>query len=46
MTTLWLDLETYSTVPIKHGAHRYAEEAEVLLVALAVDDLPTGVWDT
>lgn len=46
MSTLWLDLETYSTVPIKHGAHRYAEEAEVLLVALAVDDLPTGVWDT
>ena len=45
MTTLWLDLETYSTVPIKHGAHRYAEEAEVLLVAVAVDDQPTDVWD-
>ena len=46
MTTLWLDLETYSPVPIKHGAHRYAEEAEVLLVAIAVDDQPTDVWDT
>jgi DNA polymerase len=46
MTTLWLDLETYSPVPIKHGAHRYAEEAEVLLVAIAVDDKPTDVWDT
>lgn len=46
MTTLWLDIETYSPVPITHGTHRYAEEAEVLLVALAVDDLPTGVWDT
>ena len=45
MTTLWLDLETYSTVPIKHGAHRYAEEAEVLLVAVAVDGEPTQVWD-
>ena len=45
MTTLWLDLETYSTVPIKHGAHRYAEEAEVLLVAVAVDDAPVEVWD-
>jgi DNA polymerase len=46
MTTLWLDLETYSTVPIKHGAHRYAEAAEVLLVAIAVDDAPVEVWDT
>jgi DNA polymerase len=46
VTTLWLDLETYSPVPIKHGAHRYAEEAEVLLVAIAVDDQPTDVWDT
>jgi DNA polymerase len=45
MTTLWLDLETYCTVPIKHGAHRYAEEAEVMLVAVAVDDQPTDVWD-
>jgi DNA polymerase len=43
---LWLDTETFSPVPIKHGAHRYAEEAEVLLVALAVDDEPTNVWDT
>ena len=43
---LSLDLETFSTVPIKHGAHRYAEEAEILLVALAVDDDPVQVWDT
>jgi DNA polymerase bacteriophage-type len=40
-----LDIETFSTVPIKHGAHRYAEEAEILLVALAVDDDPVQVWD-
>jgi DNA polymerase len=33
-------------VPITHGTHRYAEEAEVLLVAVAVDDQPTDVWDT
>ena len=46
MTDLWLDTETFSPVPIKHGAHRYAEEAEVLLVALAEDDQPTDVWDT
>ena len=46
MNILWLDLETYSPVPITHGTHRYAEEAEVLLVAVAVDDQPTEVWDT
>ena len=46
MTTLWLDTETFGTIPIKHGAHRYAEAAEVLLVAIAVDDQPTEVWDT
>jgi DNA polymerase len=50
MTTLYLDLETYSPVPITHGTHRYAEEAEVLLAAWAWDDKPvqvvdcTGVW--
>jgi DNA polymerase len=46
MSTLWLDLETYSTTPIKQGAHRYAEAAEVLLVAVALDDEPVAVWDT
>ncbi len=45
MTTLFLDLETYSEVPIKHGVHAYAEKAEVLLVAFAVDDGPVEVWD-
>ena len=46
MQTLYLDLETFSPVPITHGTHRYAEEAEVLLVAVAVDDGPVDVWDT
>lgn len=45
MTTLWLDLETYSTIPIKHGVHKYAEAVEVLLVAVASDDAPVTVWD-
>jgi DNA polymerase bacteriophage-type len=45
MTTLYLDLETYSPVPITHGTHRYAEEAEVLLVAFAWDDEPVTVLD-
>lgn len=43
---LWLDLETFGEEPIKNGAHRYAEKSEVLLVALAEDDQPVGVWDT
>lgn len=45
MTTLWLDLETYSDIPIKNGAHKYAEGAEVLLVAFAWDEEPVVVWD-
>jgi DNA polymerase len=45
MPRLWFDLETYSTVPIKHGSHAYAEKAEVLLFAYALDDGPVGVWD-
>ena len=45
MTRLFLDLETYSEVPISHGTHRYAERAEVLLVAWALDDDPVSVWD-
>ena len=45
MSTLHLDLETFSETPIKHGAHRYAEDAEVMLVAFAWDDEPVAVWD-
>lgn len=44
-TTLYLDLETFSTVPISSGTHRYAEGAEVLLLAWAIDDGPVEVWD-
>ena len=46
MEILHLDLETFSTTSIKAGAHRYAEDAEVLLVALAFDDQPVTVWET
>lgn len=45
MHTLWLDLETFSDVPIAHGAHAYAERAEILLFAWAIDDEPAQVWD-
>lgn len=43
---LWLDLETFGEEPIKGGAHRYAEQSEVMLVALAENDQPVEVWDT
>lgn len=45
MTRLWLDLETYSAVPIKNGTHAYAAGAEVMLFAWAIDDGPVSVWD-
>ncbi len=41
----WFDLETYSETPITHGAHAYAEKAEILLWAYAEDDGPVKVWD-
>jgi DNA polymerase bacteriophage-type len=40
---LFLDLETFSPIPLSSGVHRYAEEAEVLLTAWAVDDGPVEV---
>lgn len=43
--TLYLDLETYSETPIKHGTHVYAENAEVMIFAWALDDGPVEVWD-
>lgn len=46
MKILHLDLETFSTTSIKAGAHRYAEDAEVLLVAWASNDDPVAVWET
>lgn len=42
---LWLDLETYSEVPITHGTHRYAAGAEIMLFAWAIDDGPVSVHD-
>lgn len=45
MKKLYLDFETYSPTPITHGTHRYAEQAEILLWAWAIDDEPAQVWD-
>jgi DNA polymerase len=41
----FMDLETWSGVPIRHGAWAYAEGAEVLLWAYALNDGPVAVWD-
>lgn len=45
MTTLYLDLETYSEVPINHGTHAYAEGVEIMVAAWAFDDGPVWVAD-
>jgi len=45
MSTLFLDLEVFSEVPIQNGTHAYAEKAEVLLFAYAHDNGPVYVWD-
>ncbi|WP_291972957.1 DNA polymerase [Candidatus Symbiopectobacterium sp.] len=42
---LYLDLETFSEVPIKNGTHAYTEEAEIMLFAWAIDTDPVQVWD-
>ncbi len=41
----WWDKETYSPVPLKHGTHIYAESAEVMLFAYALEDGDVFVWD-
>lgn len=45
MKTLFLDLETRCAVPIRDGVYRYAEHAEILLSAWAVNDGPVTVAD-
>ena len=45
MTTCYLDLETYSTTPIANGTYAYAEGAEIIIFAWAIDDGPVRAWD-
>lgn len=45
MTTLFLDCETFSDIPISRGTYRYSEGVEVMLWAYAIDDGPIKVWD-
>ncbi|EAN2294187.1 DNA polymerase [Salmonella enterica] len=45
MQKLWLDLETFSEIPIKNGIHVYAEGVEIMLFAWAIDEGPVNVHD-
>lgn len=47
MTTLAIDLETYSDNPIQYGVHRYVDTPafEILLLGYAFDDEPEKVVD-
>lgn len=45
MRNIFCDLETFSPTPISCGSHRYAEDAEVMLFAFAIEDDPVEVWD-
>lgn len=45
MSKLWLDLETYSDIPIDYGVYKYAEHAEITLFSYALNDAPARVWD-
>lgn len=40
MIELFLDTETFSATPIKHGTYRYAENAEVMIATYAINDGP------
>lgn len=44
-TKLWLDDETFAEEPIANGTHKYAESAEVMLRAWAIDDGAPRVQD-
>lgn len=42
---MYNDTETYSEIPISHGAHAYSEKVEVMLWSYAFDDEPVKLWD-
>lgn len=42
---LYLDTETYSATPIKHGTHKYIENCELMVVTWARNDGPLQCWD-
>lgn len=42
---LYLDTETYSATPIKHGTYRYLADAECMIMSWAVDENPVKIDD-
>ena len=42
---VWIDTETFSSVPIEHGTYKYVEKVELLIVTWAVEDGPVMLWD-
>lgn len=42
---LYIDTETFSDRPLKHGTVAYAQSVEVMLVSYALNDEPSRVWD-
>ena len=42
---LWIDIETRSRVPIRHGSVAYSKGVEVIMVQLAIDDGPVEIID-
>lgn len=42
---IFLDTETYSETPLKHGTYRYAADCEVMVLSWAVDDGPVHTMD-
>ena len=42
---VWLDLETYCVEPIASGVYKYAERAQILMCAFAIDNAPARVAD-
>lgn len=45
MQVAYCDLETFSPVPVNHGTHAYAEQAEAMLWPYAIDDGAPKCWD-
>lgn len=45
MNKLWLDTETFNTIPIKNGTYAYASTCEVMLLTYAIDNGPVKLLD-
>ena len=45
MSTLSLDTETFSDIPLKNGTYVYSERVEIILTAYAWDDNPVDVLE-